>query len=86
MQPPSMSGQSLGGETYTSEMNPKLKSKHVPLLAMDTIEDEYCAPPYTHDAAEDVRLSHRRAVLLAGLPAVCACRVQWLHVRACTQP
>ena len=54
MQPASISGQSLGGETYTSEMNPKLKGKFVPQLALDTIEDEYCAPPYTHDAAEDV--------------------------------
>lgn len=54
LQPPSMSGESLGGETYTSEMNPKLKGKQVPTLALETIEDEYCAPPYTHDAAEDV--------------------------------
>ena len=35
-------------------MNPKLRGKAVPALQLDTIEDEFCAPPWTHDSA-DVR-------------------------------
>ena len=36
---------------YASEMNPKLKGKKVPLLE-ERCEEEFCAAPFNHDAAE----------------------------------
>jgi hypothetical protein len=36
---------------YASEMNPKLKGKKVPMLE-ERCEEEFCAAPFNHDAAE----------------------------------
>ena len=39
-------------ETYTSEMNPKLKRKVAPMLEDEEPEDEFCAAPFTYNAIE----------------------------------
>lgn len=36
---------------YASEMNPKLKGKKVPMLE-ERCEEEFCAAPFNHEAAE----------------------------------
>lgn len=54
---------------YASEMNPKLKGKKVPLLE-ERCEEEFCAAPFNHDAAE-VRRPRARLPLKALAPGCC---------------
>ena len=55
---------------YASEMNPKLKGKKVPLLE-ERCEEEFCAAPFNHDAAE-VRRPRARLPLGVQLLGICS--------------